>query len=244
VKEFQTVTTTKEKTAIEVLKEQNWNLELALDTFFNNEDKYRDTTDNDEFDPQQIEDLFNKYKEEDTERIGSTGSMKLTRDLGLDGDDIGMLALAWQCSAKILSEFSRDEFIFGLTKLRCDSIPKLKERIASLKNELAEENAFKDFYSFMFDYGKDGDPISKSLGLDVGIELWKLLLSSKLIHLDIWCKFLQSSYPNRSISRDLWMQLYEFTKSYGKGDLTNYDTEGAWPVMIDEYVEYYRKHKS
>jgi Cullin binding len=32
----------------------------------------------------------------------------------------------------------------------------------------------------------------------------------------------------------------EFSVTAGK-DLSDYDDEGAWPVLIDEFVEYYRQ---
>ncbi|KAJ3700593.1 hypothetical protein LUZ61_004298 [Rhynchospora tenuis] len=39
------------------------------------------------------------------------------------------------------------------------------------------------------------------------------------------------------ISRDTWSQLLEFVKTIDP-QLSNYDEEGAWPYLIDEFVEY------
>ncbi|KAL0009448.1 hypothetical protein SO802_010950 [Lithocarpus litseifolius] len=42
---------------------------------------------------------------------------------------------------------------------------------------------------------------------------------------------------NKAISRDTWSQLLEFARSVDPA-LTNYDADGAWPYLIDEFVEY------
>jgi hypothetical protein len=52
--------------------------------------------------------------------------------------------------------------------------------------------------------------------------------------------FFPSSQRNdktRTISRDTWALLFEFCRQVNK-EMTNYDPEGAWPVLIDEFVEY------
>ncbi|KAG5550848.1 hypothetical protein RHGRI_009328 [Rhododendron griersonianum] len=42
---------------------------------------------------------------------------------------------------------------------------------------------------------------------------------------------------NKAISRDTWSQLLEFARMVDP-TLSNYDAEGAWPYLIDEFVEY------
>ena len=47
---------------------------------------------------------------------------------------------------------------------------------------------------------------------------------------------LKEKHNGLGISRDTWALLVEFGKTVNK-DLSNYDAEGAWPVLIDEFVE-------
>ncbi|XP_020580130.1 DCN1-like protein 1 isoform X2 [Phalaenopsis equestris] len=50
-----------------------------------------------------------------------------------------------------------------------------------------------------------------------------------------WAK--EKARHNKSITRDTWSQLLEFAKTIDP-ELSNYDAEGAWPYLIDEFVEY------
>ncbi|XBI79612.1 hypothetical protein VPH35_089018 [Triticum aestivum] len=77
----------------------------------------------------------------------------------------------------------------------------------------------------------------KSLPLETAIGMWRLLFAERHWPLiDHWCQFLQVRH-NKAISRDTWSQLLEFVKTIDP-QLSNYDEEGAWPYLIDEFVEY------
>lgn len=44
------------------------------------------------------------------------------------------------------------------------------------------------------------------------------------------------------INKDQWCNILEFSRSVGP-DLKNYDEDGAWPVLLDEFVDYLRKRR-
>lgn len=62
----------------------------------------------------------------------------------------------------------------------------------------------------------------------VGKHEWDLL--------DDWCEFLESK-DIIAIQKDTWDQLLDFAWTV-KSDLSNFDPQGAWPYLIDEFVEY------
>ena len=64
-----------------------------------------------------------------------------------------------------------------------------------------------------------------------------MLLQNRFQHLDLWLQFLDTQ--KYAISKDTYILLYDFTQSIDK-DMSNYDENGAWPVLIDEFVEYAR----
>ncbi|KAK3155249.1 hypothetical protein QOZ80_2BG0200790 [Eleusine coracana subsp. coracana] len=73
------------------------------------------------------------------------------------------------------------------------------------------------------------------------IGMWKLLFAERNWPLiDHWCQFLQVRH-NKAISRDTWSQLLEFVKTIVP-QLTNYDAEGAWSYLIDEFVDHLKEN--
>ncbi|PIM99518.1 hypothetical protein CDL12_27985 [Handroanthus impetiginosus] len=163
------------------------------------------------------------------------GITLLCNDLQVDPQDIVMLVLSWHMKAATMCEFSKQEFIGGLQSLGIDSLEKFRERIPFMRSELKDEHKFREIYNFAFGWAKEKG--QKSLALDTAIGMWQLLFAEKQWPLvDHWCQFLQARH-NKAISRDTWSQLLEFARTVDPA-LSNYDPEGAWPYLIDEFAEY------
>jgi DCN1-like protein 1/2 len=53
----------------------------------------------------------------------------------------------------------------------------------------------------------------------------------------------QEKCNDKVMPRDAWNLLLDFCLSYDE-DLSSYDEGGAWPVLIDDFVEYARSTKT
>ncbi|CAI9087989.1 OLC1v1022210C1 [Oldenlandia corymbosa var. corymbosa] len=229
VQQFMTITGASEKIAIHSLKTSDWNLEGAFDVFYSQPQikTYTDT--------RRMEELYNRYKDRYADMIMADGITLLCNDLQVDHQDIVLLVLSWHMKAATMCEFSKQEFIGGLQSLGVDSLEKLREKLPFMRSELKDEQKFREIYNFAFGWAKEKG--QKSLALDTAIGMWQLLFAEKQWPLvDHWCQFLQARH-NKAISRDTWSQLLEFAKTIDPA-LANYDAEGAWPYLIDEFVEY------
>ncbi|BFZ06206.1 hypothetical protein BsWGS_09245 [Bradybaena similaris] len=235
VRQFVAFTQTGEKTAINCLCAHDWKLDVAVDNYFMAPDRYSATESRSSVDKRKIEALWQRYKDPgDDEKMTVDGVMRFLDDLQLSPESRTVLILAWKFKARTQCEFSKEEFITGMTEMGCDSIEKLRAKCNTLELEIRDSASFKDFYQFTFNYAKN--PEQKGLDQDMAIAYWNIVLTGRFKFLDLWCKFLQENHK-RSIPKDTWNLLLDFCNMIND-DMSNYDEEGAWPVLIDDFVEY------
>jgi DCN1-like protein 1/2 len=94
---------------------------------------------------------------------------------------------------------------------------------------------FREVYQYTFGFACEKG--QKSMAPDTAVALWQLLFQGRgwgLIQL--WSAFVEE-FHKKAVTKDTWVQLLEFSKAI-KGDLSNYDTEGAWPTLLDDFVDY------
>ncbi|TKR80860.1 hypothetical protein L596_014851 [Steinernema carpocapsae] len=244
VRQFTQFTNSNDRVAITCLNNSNWNVEMACDIFFQNPAVFMNM-DNGGTDVSKVDTLFRSYANLPNDdvgpgRIGPNGMLKFLTDLRVDPTSRIVLILAWKLKAQTQCEFSADEFKNGLCAMRTDSIDKLRAKLPSLNDEVNNDaKSFRDLYSYAFNFGLNAK--EKTLPIDVALAYWNMLFENRYSLYPVLEKFLYDR-KQKGISRDQWNLVLDFMNDV-KPDLSNYDTEGAWPVLLDEFVEYVREQQ-
>ncbi|KAL3956039.1 hypothetical protein ACCO45_008885 [Purpureocillium lilacinum] len=100
--------------------------------------------------------------------------------------------------------------------------------IRKLKSSLSTDTAlFKKVYRYTFVAGRERD--QKALSLENAMIYWKL-----------WKSFLNEKWT-RSVNKDMWNMTLEFAlKAMADETLSFWNEDGAWPSVIDDFVEWCR----
>jgi DCN1-like protein 1/2 len=239
IETFKMITGTSTKVAQKFLEQNAWKVDHAINSFYNSGGIGEPTQSTEE-----LEKMFKKYQEadgddEEENKMQFGGIIKFCEDLGIDPEsDVLILIIACLIGAKDTYTFTKQEFVDGMEDLGCFTLKQMKDQIQNWRKKIFEsDEKFKDFYKFVFTFSTS----SKTLLPDVACALWKLILSGKYKHLDLWIKFLNEEYK-KPITKDTWNQFLDFTRNVDE-DFSNYDQEDGWPSVIDEFVAYAQEEK-
>mmetsp|Transcript_21209 Transcript_21209/g.59043 ORF Transcript_21209/g.59043 Transcript_21209/m.59043 type:complete len:218 (-) Transcript_21209:325-978(-) len=193
-----------------------------------------------DLDTDTIRSMFQELAEEDDPSVaGMEGICKLCEKLDLDPvDDIRVLVLLWKLgSEEKPGQITSQEWEDGCEKLRTDSIEKFKEVLPSLDPGFMDRAEFKDFYKFCFQFNRQGT--HRTLDKSMVTALLEMALKDRIPseRLETFCKFLEVQKSYTLITLDQWTSFLDFC--YECEDLSTYDeSTSAWPVLLDEYVDY------
>ncbi|XP_004491813.1 defective in cullin neddylation protein AAR3 isoform X2 [Cicer arietinum] len=93
---------------------------------------------------------------------------------------------------------------------------------------------FSRFYEFVFFMCRENG--QKNITVTKALAAWKLVLNGRFPLLRPWCDFVEKN-QRYNISEDTWQQVLSFSLCT-RDSLDAYDPEGAWPVLIDDFVEH------
>ncbi|KRT78780.1 hypothetical protein AMK59_8645 [Oryctes borbonicus] len=178
---------------------------------------------------------FREYTSPDEpDVLGPEGMEKFCEDIGVEPENIVMLVLAYRMQARQMGFFTQEEWMKGLSELQTDSIQKIQGRLEQLRCMLNDPHTFKAIYRYAYDFARDKD--QRSMDMETAKAMLQLLLGKHWPLYTQFSQFLdQSKY--KVINKDQWCNILEFSRTINI-ELSNYDVDGAWPVMLDEFVEW------
>lgn len=184
--------------------------------------------------------LFEKYKDGDSDDIGPVGVERLCSDIGVDPSDRKVLLLAWKMGAERMGYFSRVEFLRGMAALKLTDLSKASNALAQVEVEVEEEEGpYKDFFHFAFKFLLT-EPRQRIIELDTAVEMLGIAMRPDEPHLEPFCAFLQQQTEYKSVNNDQWMGFFRFCQEVS-ADCSDYDESSAWPLLLDNYVEWRRQ---
>ncbi|XP_009376275.1 defective in cullin neddylation protein AAR3 [Pyrus x bretschneideri] len=111
-----------------------------------------------------------------------------------------------------------------------DEVFKLMSRLDSM----VDFSEFSRFYDFVFFMCRENG--QKNITVNKAVNAWRLVLAGRFRLLNQWCDFVEKN-QRHNISEDTWRQVLAFSRCVHE-NLEGYDPEGAWPVLIDDFVEH------
>ena len=182
---------------------------------------------------------FDRYADEDG--VLENRMLDFLEDLGVEPDDKVVLVLCQIFGCKQCCMIRREEWQHGMRKLKCGTVAELTSRLDYLRALLVLPENFQSIYRYAFTINLE--PPKKLLERDTAIALWELLFDTNTFELlEEWVEFVRDKGP-KLVSKDVFFQVHLFAKSFGR-DLSGWDDDGAWPILIDEFVEFMKSKKS
>ena len=230
-----------DKVAVEVLSAHAYNLDRALDHFFSHRAQFPSSgsstsSPSSKADPSKLNRLFDQYADpQEKDVMAGEQLARFFTDLGIDPSSSLTLTYAYTLRCRSFGEIHRAELVPHYTALGLDSIERIKAHSATAVAAVVKDEAqMKAFYRWLFDFVKE-EGERKTIDADAAVEMWGLVLQRWSLCAQ-WLTFVVEVVKLKVVSQDLWMQLYDFSREVGE-DLSKYDAEGAWPVIIDDFVE-------
>eukprot|EP00913_Durusdinium_trenchii_P003314 g3068.t1 len=170
--------------------------------------------------------------------------------------NVNKKALRAACNAAEMGVFRRREFICGCAALEVDNIADLRGKMPELRDNVISGKSLPEVYAYTF--GVALEPPCKLLPLEEAgavpnkvqtivaclleaAQYWALLLPNWPLRED-FCDWAMRHMKGKAINRDLWMMILKLATEV-PADLSNFNENPAWPVVLDDFVEYYRAQK-
>ncbi|XP_019170375.1 PREDICTED: DCN1-like protein 4 isoform X2 [Ipomoea nil] len=111
------------------------------------------------------------------------------------------------------------------------------------KQKVRRPSNFVDFYAYAFRYCLTEEN-QKSIDIESICVLLDLVLGPYFCtQVGAFVQFLQTQSEYKVINMDQWMGFYRFCNEISFPDFSNYDPELAWPLVLDNFVDWMRANQ-
>mmetsp|Transcript_7533 Transcript_7533/g.11180 ORF Transcript_7533/g.11180 Transcript_7533/m.11180 type:complete len:325 (-) Transcript_7533:46-1020(-) len=245
---FKQISGASESIALKYLKNNAWNLMEAMnnfyesgmvDTTFSVDNKSTENIDQESFLTiyERLKSLSGSKNDDLTEKdLIVFECMLLEKDFTNSGEvlsDFSVLLVAQHlCCQNSPMIITKDEFIKNIKdSLGCSSLPALREKVKTWKEEIESKRKFKEFYKFAFLWASKNN---NELDATTAIKLWRLLVAEKK-----YCQFsnlmIYFEKDDTVITKDIWIQTLEFLEIMDL-EFEEYDEDDMWPSVLDSFV--------
>ncbi|KIK13347.1 hypothetical protein PISMIDRAFT_688752 [Pisolithus microcarpus 441] len=122
-----------------------------------------------------INTLFDRYKDPESDEITEDGTVRLCGDLGVDLEDVVLLAVAYELKSPHIGRWSKKGWVSGMKSLGCDTLDSLRNALPRLRDKLASDPPyFVAVYNYTFSLAREEG--QRSLALDSAMAYWELLI--------------------------------------------------------------------
>ncbi|KAH9977348.1 DUF298-domain-containing protein [Lactifluus volemus] len=217
---------------------------------------------------QQAKALFSQFADDDSPNvIGAEGFERLCNEIQVPLDGAMPLLLAWQFESGEMGKISKEEWMCGTSALQVSSLSSFTIVLNDLNNLIVlgkptarpsnshvksqrgavynksryegyavdARKAFSSFYSFCFALAKPES--SRNIDMETACALWSVVLAPQFPLITDVIEFINTTGNYKGVNKDLWSMMLEFCRDTQQ-DLSNFEADGAWPTVIDDFVRW------
>lgn len=200
----------------------------------------------------------------DEEAIGPEGLERLCAESQMEMDGAKPIVLAWLLGSKEMGRFTKEEWSKGTMAWKIDTLQKIALAVNDVHEVLfgkpvnpkggtgtADDNipyhkqlyrtyandptaAFRKFYNFTFDLARSDQ--ARNVDMEIATALWSAILAPKYPICTDLIEFIQEKKTYKGVNKDVWSMSMEFCGEFNRDTLDTYESDGAWPTMIDDFV--------
>ncbi|KAI9860745.1 MAG: Scaffold-type E3 ligase [Trichoglossum hirsutum] len=250
IAQFTAFTQASDRVAARFLKSHNWNVEQAVDAYFQNPSGGSASVGGPSgSSTSSLSRLFDQYRDptsDPADTITVNGAMKYFTDIKVELEEITVLVICEALKSPTIGEFARDGFIEGWKALGADTLEKQRALVPHLRKSIqTDQSLFKRVYRNTFLLARN--PGQKAVALDTAIDYWNLFFrngsglnwnTASTPWLDWYIEYVQERWK-KTVNRDMWNMTLEFVlKSTEDETLSWWEEAGAWPGVLDEFVHF------